>query len=57
VVLVEEGHVRGFGYVNIEGATTEDFFECVKRIKLSADANKVVRLFLHQNKKARIIQI
>ncbi len=64
VVLVEDGHVRGFGYVNTdlssgthEGATTEDFFECIKRFKPSADANKVVRLFLHQNKKARIIKI
>jgi DNA polymerase III subunit epsilon len=57
VVLVEEGHVRGFGYVNTEGSTVEDFYECVKRIKVSADANRIVRLFLHQNKKARIIQI
>jgi DNA polymerase III subunit epsilon len=57
VVLVENGNVRGFGYANTEGSTTEDFFECVKRVKPSADANKVVRLYLHQNKKARIIQI
>ncbi len=57
VILVENGHVRGFGYTHTEGSTTEDFYECVKRVKASADANKVVRLYLHQNKKARIIQI
>jgi DNA polymerase III subunit epsilon len=58
VVLVEDGHFRGFGYTHTEGSTTEDFFECVKRLKKpSADANKIVRLYLHQNKKARIIPI
>ena len=57
VVLVENGHVRGFGYVGTEGSTVEDFFEAVKRVPLSADANRIVRLFLHQNKRARIVKI
>ena len=57
VVLVENGHVRGFGYVGTEGSTVEDFFEAVKRIPPSADANQIVRLFLHQNKRARIVKI
>jgi DNA polymerase III subunit epsilon len=57
VVLVEEGHVRGFGFVQIDGSTVEDFYEAVKRVKPSADANRIVRLFLHQNKKARIVRI
>jgi hypothetical protein len=29
----------------------------VKRVKPSADANRIVRLFLHQNKRARIVKI
>jgi DNA polymerase III subunit epsilon len=57
VVLVENGHVRGFGYVDTEGSTVEDFYEAVKHVPPSVDANKIVRLFLHQNKKARIVGI
>ncbi|MDZ7876480.1 MAG: exonuclease domain-containing protein [Saprospiraceae bacterium] len=57
VVLVKKGHVRGFGYVNKEGATVEDFYEAVKIVPPSIDANRIVRLFLHQNKQARTVKI
>jgi DNA polymerase III subunit epsilon len=57
VILVENGHVRGFGYINTEGSTVEDFYEAVKVVPTSVDANRIVRLYLHQNKRARIVKI
>jgi DNA polymerase III subunit epsilon len=57
VILVENGHVRGFGYAHTEGSTVEDFYEAVKIVPPSVDANRIVRLFLHQNKRARVVKI
>lgn len=57
VVLVQDGHFRGYGYINTEGGTAEDFFEAVKKMKPTADSNRIVRQYLSSGKGFKIIKI
>lgn len=57
VVLVHDGHFRGYGYINTEGGTAEDFFEAVKKMKPTADSNRIVRQYLSSGKGFKIIKI
>lgn len=57
VVLVQDGHFRGYGYINTEGGTAEDFFEAVKKMKPTADSNRIVRQYLSSGKGFKILKI
>jgi DNA polymerase III subunit epsilon len=57
VVLVQNGHYQGFGYVDWGNLTTEDLFECIKKYPKSADCNKIIRQFMGQNKGVKIVKI
>jgi DNA polymerase III subunit epsilon len=57
VILVQNGHYQGFGYVDWGNLTTEDLFECIKNYPRSADCNKIVRQFIAQNKAMKIVKI
>jgi DNA polymerase III subunit epsilon len=57
VILVQDGHYKGFGYVDWENVTTEDLFECIKNYPRSADCNKNVRQFMYQNKGVKMVKI
>ncbi|MBL7815847.1 MAG: GIY-YIG nuclease family protein [Saprospiraceae bacterium] len=57
VVLVQDGHFRGYGYVNTEGATVEDFLEAVKKMKPTGDSNRIVRQYLNSGKGFKIIKL
>ncbi len=57
VVLIQDGHFRGYGYVNAEGCTMEDFFEAVKRVKPTSDSNRIIRHYLSSGKGYKIIKI
>jgi DNA polymerase-3 subunit epsilon len=57
VVLVQDGHYKGFGYIDYESITVEDLFECVKKYPKSADCNKVIRQYLMQNKGIKVLKI
>lgn len=57
VVLVQDGHFRGYGYVHTEGVTVEDFFEAVKNMKPTADSNRIVRQYLSSGKGFRVVKI
>ena len=57
VILVQDGHYQGFGYIDWGNLTTEDLFECIKTYPRSMDCNKVVRQFMYQNKGVKIVKI
>ena len=57
VVLVQDGHFRGYGYINTEGCTVEDFFEAVKTMKPTTDSNQVIRQYLSSRKGFKILKI
>lgn len=57
VVLVQDGHFRGYGYINTEGGTSEDFFEAIKTMKPTSDSNRIVRQYLSSGKGYKIIKI
>lgn len=50
VVLIEGGKYKGYGYIDYENITTEDLFEAIKKYPTNADCNKIIKLFLIQNK-------
>lgn len=50
VVLIEGGQYKGYGYVDYDNITTEDLFEAIKKYPTNADCNKIIKLFLIQNK-------
>ena len=57
VILVQNGHYQGFGYLDWEQWTSEDLFECIKKYPKSADCNKVIRQFMSKNKGLKIVKI
>jgi DNA polymerase III subunit epsilon len=58
VVLVQDGHFRGYGYLNTEGGITmEDYFEAVKMMKPTADSNRIVRQYLSSSKGYKVVKI
>ncbi len=58
IVLVQDGHFRGYGYLNTEGgATTEDFYEAVKKMKPTSDSNRIVMQYLSSGKGYKIVKI
>ncbi len=57
VILVQDGHFRGYGYINTEGSTVEDFFEAVKTMKLTSDSNRVIRQYLSSGKGFKVLKI
>ncbi len=56
VVLVQDGHYRGFGFLDDEHYTGEDLLEAVKKYPTNAEADKIIRLYLSQNKKVKILK-
>ena len=57
VILVQDGHFRGYGYINTEGVTTEDFFEAVKSMRPTVDSNRIVRGYLSSGKGFKVVKI
>ena len=57
VVLVQDGHFRGYGYINTEGGHAEDFFEAVKIMQPTVDSNRIVRQYLSSGKGFKILKI
>ena len=57
VVLVQNGHFQGYGYINTEGVTTEDFFEAIKKMKPTTDSNRIIRQYLSAGKGFKVFKI
>ncbi len=57
IILVQDGHFRGYGYANMDARTVEDFFEAVKKMKPTVDSNRIVRQYLSSGKGFRVIKI
>ena len=57
VILIQNGHYRGWGYIDYENITTEDLFEAIKKYPSSADCNRIIRLFINQNKGIKIVKL
>jgi DNA polymerase III subunit epsilon len=57
VILVQDGHFRGYGYLNTEGGITmEDYFEAVKNMKPTVDSNRIVRQYLSSGKGYKVVK-
>ena len=66
VVLVQDGHFRGYGYINTDGTSrysreggviAEDYFEAVKNMKPTMDSNRIVRQYLSSGKGFKVIKM
>ncbi len=57
VVLVQGGQYRGYGYLDNSPMTTEDMLEAVKNYPINADCNKIIKQYLNQSKKVKIIKL
>lgn len=57
VFLVEEGHYKGFGYIDIADANygIEEIKECIKYEALSPEADLILRNYMWSNKKVEIM--
>ena len=59
VVLVEEGHYQGYGYMHIDDLRLriEEIKEAIKYVPTNPETNGIVRSYLYKNSKAQIISI
>lgn len=59
VVLVEEGHYRGYGYIDTEGLRygIEEIKEAIKYVPINPEANAIVRGYMSKHKDFKIIKI
>ncbi len=51
IVLVEEGHYKGYGYINIDDLNygIEDIKEVIKYVPVNPETNGIIRTYLHKN--------
>jgi DNA polymerase-3 subunit epsilon len=51
IVLVEEGHYKGFGYINVEDYNygIEEIKEVIKYVPINPETNGIIRTYLHKN--------
>jgi DNA polymerase III subunit epsilon len=57
VVLIRDGHYRGFGYIDAtEALTTEDLWESIKEYPVNADVDRIVRQFM-TDKRVKIVKL
>ena len=58
IVLVEEGHYKGFGYINIEDFNygIEEIKEVIKYVPINPETNGIIRTYLNKNPFTKITQ-
>lgn len=51
IVLVEEGHYKGFGYINVEDFNygIEEIKEVIKYVPINPETNGIIRTYLNKN--------
>ncbi|MEM9546749.1 MAG: exonuclease domain-containing protein [Bacteroidota bacterium] len=51
IVLVEEGHYKGYGFINIEDFNygIEEIKEAIKYVPVNPETNGIIRTYLHKN--------
>jgi len=51
VVLVEEGHYKGYGYINVEDFQygIEEIKESINYVPINPETNGIIRTYLHKN--------
>ncbi len=51
VVLVESGHYKGYGYINVEDFNygIEEIKEAIKYVPINPETNGIIRTYLHKN--------
>lgn len=51
IVLVEEGHYKGYGYISIEDFNygIEEIKEVIKYVPINPETNGIIRTYLHKN--------
>ena len=51
IVLVEEGHYKGYGYISIDGLNygIEEIKESIKYVPINPETNGIIRTYLHKN--------
>lgn len=59
VVLVEEGHYRGYGFIDTEDLNygIEDVKEAIKYVPINPETNGIIRTFLHKNPYTKLTPI
>lgn len=50
IVLVEEGHYKGYGYINLEDFNygIEEIKEAIKYVPINPETNGIIRTYLHK---------
>ncbi|MBK9257459.1 MAG: GIY-YIG nuclease family protein [Saprospiraceae bacterium] len=58
VILVEEGHYRGFGYTVSDSGdqTIEDLKECIKYVSVNPECNQILKNYLEKSKDFTLIR-
>lgn len=56
VVMIKDGVYYGYGYIDSESFTHEDLFESVKKYPNNRDIHKIIRTYIQQNKKGKILK-
>lgn len=56
IVLVEEGHYKGYGYISIEDFNygIEEIKEVIKYVPINPETNGIIRTYLHKNPYTKI---
>jgi len=51
IVLVEEGHYKGYGYISVEDFNygIEEIKEVIKYVPINPETNGIIRTYLHKN--------
>jgi len=58
VVLVEEGHYAGYGYIEVEDMNGEfSLRDIIKPVKGNAETAKIIRRFLAGKHRAKVVSI
>jgi DNA polymerase III subunit epsilon len=57
IILIQNGHYYGYGYMDNSAATVEDYFEAVKKYPRHPDTHHIIRKFISGNGKVKIIKI
>jgi DNA polymerase III subunit epsilon len=57
IILIQNGHYYGYGYMDNSAATVEDYFEAVKKFPRHADTHHIIRKFISGNGKIKIVKI
>jgi DNA polymerase III subunit epsilon len=57
IILIQNGHYYGYGYMDNSAATVEDYFEAVKKHPRHPDTHHIIRKFISGNGKVKIVKI